>query len=221
MRRSATVAVGIICGIICAGAVFAYTQSVRGEADAARAEALARYGGEQVEVCVAVRDIAPGEKLDASNTTAKLWVADLVPPDALRSLRDASGEQVGTPIFEGEVITSRRFAREDRQIEVPAGLSVLSVPVKDVQAIGGSIASGQHVDVYATGAAETKLLASDVAVVSSSNDGKSGSGEGSISWVALAVEPQSIQEFVAASQKMELYLVLPGDEHEEGQGYGA
>lgn len=212
MKRPATVAIGIICGIVCAGAVFAYLQSVKGEAESARAEALDRYGGEQVEVCVATRDIASGEKLDASNTTAKLWLADLVPSDAVRSVRDVYGEQVGTPIFEGEVVTSKRFSRGERQIDVPAGLSVLSIPVKDVQAIGGSIALGQHVDVYATGAAGTELLASDVAVVSSSNDSEAGLGGGSISWVALAVEPRSVQELIAASQKTELYLVLPGDE---------
>ena len=52
---------GIACGVLCAACVLAYLTSVRGEADAARAEALARYGGEQVEVCVARRDVAAGE----------------------------------------------------------------------------------------------------------------------------------------------------------------
>lgn len=212
MRKPATVAIGIICGIVCAGAVFAFMQDVKGEAAAARTETLARYGGEQIEVCVATRDIAAGEKLDSSNATEKLWLADLLPPDAVRSVRDVSGERLGTPIYEGEVVTAKRFAREGRAIDVPDGLSVLSVPVKDVQAIGGAISAGQRVDVYATGAAETELLASDVLVVSSSNEGESGSGGGSISWVALAVEPQAIQELVAASQKTELYLVLPGGE---------
>ena len=38
---------------------------VRGEAERARADALARYGGDQVEVCVAKRDIAAGETVDS------------------------------------------------------------------------------------------------------------------------------------------------------------
>ena len=58
MKRSRTTIIGIACGLACAACVFAYAQGVRGEADAARAEALARYGGEQLEVCVAKRDIA-------------------------------------------------------------------------------------------------------------------------------------------------------------------
>ena len=50
MKRSRTTIIGIACGLACAACVFAYAQGVRGEADAARAEALARYGGEQLEV---------------------------------------------------------------------------------------------------------------------------------------------------------------------------
>ena len=54
------VVAGVISGIVCAAAVFAYTQSVTAQADQERAEALSRYGGEQVEVVVAKRNILPG-----------------------------------------------------------------------------------------------------------------------------------------------------------------
>ena len=40
MKRSRTTIIGIACGLACAACVFAYAQGVRGEADAARAEAL-------------------------------------------------------------------------------------------------------------------------------------------------------------------------------------
>ena len=50
MRRNKTAAAGAICGVLCALCVLGYTQSVRGEAERARADALARYGGDQVEV---------------------------------------------------------------------------------------------------------------------------------------------------------------------------
>ena len=65
MRRNKTAAAGAICGVLCALCVLGYTQSVRGEAERARADALARYGGDQVEVCVAKRDIAAGETVDS------------------------------------------------------------------------------------------------------------------------------------------------------------
>ena len=41
---------GIACGVLCAACVLAYLTSVRGEADAARAEALARYASRLWEV---------------------------------------------------------------------------------------------------------------------------------------------------------------------------
>ena len=50
----------LACGLCCALCVALYLASVRGEVDAARAEALERYGGDQVEVCVAKRDMAAG-----------------------------------------------------------------------------------------------------------------------------------------------------------------
>lgn len=210
MKKPTTAAVGIVCGIVCAAAVFAYLQGVKSESDAMRAEALARYGGEQISVCVATRDIAIGEKADASNTVEKLWLADLLPADAVRSTRDVEGERLGSPVYAGEVVTTKRFSRDEHEIDAPAGLSVLSIPVQDVQAIGGSVGPGLRVDVYATGASGTELLASDVPVVSSSNEGQNGS----VSWVALAVEPRCVQELISASQKMELYLALPGCEQE-------
>ena len=48
---------------------------------ARRADALARYGGDQVEVCVAKRDIAAGETVDSGAIETRLWVADLLPPE--------------------------------------------------------------------------------------------------------------------------------------------
>ena len=87
MRRNKTAAAGAICGVLCALCVLGYTQSVRGEAERARADALARYGGDQVEVCVAKRDIAAGETVDSGAIETRLWVADLLPPEAVRMWR--------------------------------------------------------------------------------------------------------------------------------------
>lgn len=60
------------CGLVAAICVFIYTQSVRISADNARADALARYGGEQIEVCVATKDIAAGETIESTSFTTKM-----------------------------------------------------------------------------------------------------------------------------------------------------
>ena len=80
---------------------------------------------------------------------------------------------------------------------MPEGLTALSVPAKDVQAVGGAVAAGSRVDVYATGGTSTDVLASGVLVLATS-----------------ASAPESVQEIVAAAQKTELYFTLPGSEGE-------
>ena len=94
MKQSHMTAASIACGVLCAACVAGFMANVQGEADAARAEALARYGGEQVEVCVATRDVAAGERLDASAVETKLWVADLLPEQAVSDSMAAVGRTV-------------------------------------------------------------------------------------------------------------------------------
>ena len=77
MRKNKAAFVGVVCGVLCAACVFAYTQAVRGEADQQRRDSLARYGGDQVEVCVAKRDIAAGEMVEASAIEMRLWGAGI------------------------------------------------------------------------------------------------------------------------------------------------
>ena len=211
MNQKRLMIIAVACGVACAVCVLMFMANVQGQADAARAEALARYGGEQVEACVALRDIAAGERVDAGAVTTKLWIADLLPADAFSSSGDVVGKTATSAIFAGEVVTSRRFEARRGALEVPAGKAAISVPAKAVQAVGGAIVPGMVVDVYASGDASTSAIARGVAVL----DTSLASGSGSLSdmsWVTLAVDPEKVQELVAATTRTELYIVLPGDE---------
>lgn len=210
MKRNRTAFAGIVCGFLCAACVLAYTQGVRGEAEAARAEALARYGGEQLEVCVAKRDIAAGETVDAAAVEIRMWVADLLPAEAVRSVDDAVGRKVASSIVAGEVMTERRFGEVGAELDVPEGLTAVSVPAKDVQAVGGTVGAGSRVDMYATGGTSTDVIARSVLVLATSAGGST--SDTGVSWIVVAVAPESVQEVVTAAQKTELYFTLPGDE---------
>ena len=210
MRKRRTAIVGIASGLLCAVCVLLYLQDVNGRAEAARAEALARYGGEQLEVCVAKRDIAAGEEVDAGAVDMKLWVADLLPQDAVRDASDVVGRKATSSILAGEVISAKRFEETATSLEVPDGLSAVSVPARDVQAVGGAVSPGMNVDVYAAGATSTDVIAEDALVVSTSASAAGGQGDGSVTWVALAVPPGQVQELIAAAQTSDLYFVLPG-----------
>lgn len=206
MERKRTKIIAVASGVVCALCVGLFMQSVQGSADAARAEALEKYGGAQVDVWVAKRDIAAGERVEPSMVEAKSWIADLLPDDALRSSESVSGNTASSPIFAGEVLVGKRFAATSSQLDVPSGTTALSVPAKAVQAVGGGLEPGMYVDVYSTGDSKTSVIAKDVLVLASSGAGSSLS---SSSWVTIAVPDKLVQQLVSAANSSELYLALP------------
>lgn len=210
MRLSKSSVIGLSCGLLSAACVGLYVAQVDDEAQAARDESLARFGGEQVEVCVARRDIAAGETIGDADVEMKTWVASLLPADAVSSKSDAVGEQVGSTVLAGEVVSRRRFGAASTTIDVPEGLSAVSVPAYDVQAVGGALAPGARVDVYAVGSSETKKLLSSSLVLETSSSSAGASLSSSSAWATLAVDPKSVEELVAAAQNLELYFALPG-----------
>ena len=94
----------------------------------------------------------------------------------------------------------------DAELAVPAGMAAISVPARPVQAVGGSVEPGMEVDVYATGPVSTTKLVGGALVLATSAVSESGA---TAEWVTLAVEPERVQEVVAAAQNLELYFALP------------
>ncbi|MBO4365425.1 MAG: Flp pilus assembly protein CpaB [Eggerthellaceae bacterium] len=203
MKRKATFLLSILCGVVCALAVFAYTAQIQREASQARAEALSRYGGEQLEVCVATQDIAAGDMVAASNVTTRQWLVDLLPADPVESFDSVSGQRATSSIVAGEVLSNRHFEGGALDIDIPSGLEAVSIEVEQAQAVGGALKTGAEVDVYAAGPVETALIASDVYVVSAGN------ASGTRTWVTLAVPPDLVEQLIAATQSSTLYLTLP------------
>lgn len=211
MKQRTMKITAVACGAVCAVCIGAFLASVQGQANAERAEVLARYGGEQVEVCVATRDIAAGERLDASAIETRLWVADLLPEQAVREMGDAVGQTVTTSILKGEAISAKRFEAERGMLEVPTGKEAVSVPAKAVQAVGGAIRAGMSVDVYAAGDSDTTVIAEDVVVLDTSVGGSSSLVSNDAGWITLAIDPDRVQEVIAAANRTTLYFVVPGE----------
>lgn len=208
MKTNKAMLVGVLCAACCALCVALYLIEVRGEVDEARAEALARYGGEQIEVCVAKRDLAAGEVVDEGSIATKLWVADLLPEGSVTDPSRIVGQRLGSTIYKGEVICDRRTETSQTALNVPEGKAAISVPAQAVQAVGGSVEPGMAVDVYATGPAATTPLVQGALVLASSATAED-TASSSSDWITLAVDPERVQEVVAAAQNLELYFVLP------------
>ena len=209
MRRNKSMVVGLISGLCCVACIGLYLAQVDERAASARAEALERYGGDQIEVCVAKRDIAAGEIIDEGAVEAKLWVAALLPEGAITSTTEVIGRQLGSSILKGEVVSEKRFGVASSSLEVPEGLVAVSVPARDVQAVGGALEAGMRADVYATGSSSTDKLVSQALILGTNATAEGFASSGSVSWVTLAVKPEAVEELVAAAQNLDLYFVLP------------
>lgn len=206
-KRNKSMLIGLACGLGCALCVGLYTMQVDEQVHAAQAEMLAKYGGDQIDVCVARHDIPAGQVISESDIETKTWIASLLPQNAITDRTNAVGKQVGSTILAGEVISPSRFGLESADIEVPDGFSAISVPIKDVQAVGGALKPGMVADVYATGANSTSRIATSVLILATSTTSDSASSQGA--WITLAIKPARAEEMVSAAQNLELYFVLP------------
>lgn len=211
MRMRKTIVIGVACGIVCAVAVVCYTQSVQAEARQDRNAALAEYGGEQVEVCVASRDLLQGETLSEDMVTTRSWLVDLLPEGAVSSVDELVGKRLSSPVLEGEPVSSKRFDDGESALSVPEGMVALSLPTTPANSAGGRLSAGSLVDVYATGDSTTALLVSEAMVLEAGTQSSSATG---VSWVTVAVPPDRVQELIDASQRMELSFALPGSGEE-------
>lgn len=217
MQRQKSIIIGIICGIGCALCIWAYGNQLNDRVAAERAEAMERYGGDQLEVCVAKRTINPGELLEESAIKHELWLVDLLPDGAITDPNSILGRQVGSPILEGEVISEHRFEHTTNMLEVPQDKTAVSVPAKSVQAVGGSIDVGMIIDVYATGTTTERILQNVPVLAAGLPETDSSFYASASTWLTLAVPPESVGELVAAAQNLELYFTLPGQGVSNGQ----
>jgi pilus assembly protein CpaB len=215
------IALALFCGVIATATMAWYVSSVRAEATQSRQQQLSAYGGQQVEIYVATRDIAVGETLSSSNVSSQLWLSDLLPAGALSEQRDVFGKTVSMPLFKNEPVVAAKLGEIKIPVSVPAGLCAVSIPSEDVLAVGGVITAGNYVTIYAADSKTVELIAEDVLVLETSNGAYVASGSGSgvlgsassrpkLLWVTLAVDPEIAQELIAASTTRKLHLVLPG-----------
>ena len=210
----------LISGVIAAIAMALYASGVQAEAAQTRQKALDSYGGEQVEVFVATRDIAVGETLSNENVSLRLWVSDLLPTGALSQQSAVLGQTVVVPLLKNEPVVALKLGEHKAPVNVPEGLCAVSIPCDDVLAVGGAIQAGSFVTVYSANGDTVELIAEEVLVLDTSNHSPVSANQGGLfggsssrprlSWVTLAVEPDCAQELIAASVARELHLVLPG-----------
>ena len=200
-----------LCAAIAVAALFAYTATISSEAQVQRAEALQHYGGEQVQVVVTSADVEVGEELTAANTTSATWVVDLLPQgDVATEPGQVLGRVAQCDIKKNEPVLLERVGDGSSRISVPDGLEAVTVSSDDVLAVGGAIRAGSLVDVYVETSQGKVVLLGQKILVLETNGGASGVlGDAEVSWVTLAVTPESVSDLLTASVEGTIHLVLP------------
>lgn len=198
MRKKARVVVSVASGLLAALLTCWYVTSVREEAQVRQREAIESYGGDVTRVCVATRDIEPGELIDDGNVAVEDWVSSLLPSDAYTSMEGVAGKTATSRIPKRTVVSSAYFT-ETRigSLEVPGGMVAVSVASDEEHALGGAIKAGDRVDVYASRNSVADLLLS-AQVLDTSATRIEGAA---LSWVTLGVEPERVPELLAATSQ--------------------
>lgn len=207
MKKPRRIAISLLSGVLAAVLCFAYGASVRGEAERAQAETLAKYGGERVKVCVATRDIDAGEQLDETNVTTEEWLASLLPRDAATDLRSIRGDVTTSRIPKHAVVCGVYTKAESRALEVPSGKVAVSVATDAEHAVGGAATTGSYVDVYVQKDDIADRLCGARVIDTSEN--ADASREGHVEWVTLAVDPEDVKELLCASGRGTVSLTIP------------
>jgi pilus assembly protein CpaB len=205
MSSRKRIIISIICAALSVALVASYATSVRGQASAAREDALRRYGGETVKVCVTTRTVERGEEFSERNVDTKDWLVDLLPEGALQQTGQVLGKAAASRISSNTPICDVDVDAQTQTLDVPEGMSAISVPCTPQSAVGGSLAPGSDVDVYLVDSGSARLLCPRVRVLQVSPSSSN-------SWVTIAVDPDRVEALIAASSLQNLYFVLPSED---------
>lgn len=197
MKRKPRIVVSVVLGLLAVAMTWWYTASVRDEAQAVQREAMASYGADVVRVCVATRDIEPGDAIDESNVSVEDWVSSLLPSGAYESVKEIVGKTATGRIPKRAVLSPVYFAESEHGLDVPEGMVAVSVASDAEHALGGTLERGDEVDVYVSKDAIANRLAT--AQVLDTNALAQGGGD--ITWVTLAVQPKNVCELLSAASK--------------------
>ena len=211
MDRRKRLLISAMAGIIAAVVSYAAISDARREADRVKRAAMEQYGGDLTAVCVASREIEPGEKIDEGNTTVTEWASTLLPAGSIEGLSDAVGRTATARIPAHAPLAEAYFEHEEGAVDVPRGMVAVSVASDCEHAVGGAIERGERVDVYAQGDALADKLAS--AKVIDSNVLSAGGGD--VQWVTLAIRPSEVRELLAATSRGMVTLTVPGDDSDQ------
>lgn len=201
------------CAVLAVIVCLNYSQHVQQEADRARSEVLARYGGEVVTLVVSSAALEPGDIATQSNVTTREWLVDLAPEGALTSLDEVLGKEVGNAAPKGVPLTSVTFRDGSTMAEVPEGRVAVTVPVTDRLGVPRDVSQGATLAAYEVTKEGTDLICASMTVLAAPAQ----TSLGTTPQLTLAVLPEDVPAILSASASSDLRLVMPGSSVSEDE----
>lgn len=147
-RRKALLVVAAVIAALGTLLVFLYVRGADTRADE-------RYGA--VQVLRAVKQIAPGESVEAAQAAGKIETGsvsqqDLL-PDALTGIEPVAGRVAVTAIYPGEQLIGAKFGATGSAtaLTIPKGKIAISVNLTDTGRVSGFVSPGAEVAVFLNG----------------------------------------------------------------------
>lgn len=210
MQTRTRILASAACALAVAGSFVGYANEVDGEARRVRDEAVARYGGEVIQVAVAQDALEAGVVVGAGDVSMRDWLVDLAPEDPVTELDGCVGRTLTVPVAAGSPLTALNFRDATQTTDVPSGHVAVTIPVSDKLGISREVAPGSAVVAYETASDGTRLLAGNATVLAAPGI-SAGLGTGAAT-MTLALMPADVAKVLAASSSGELRLVLPADD---------
>lgn len=222
-KRVVAAVMAVLLAALGIGALVVYTNS---------AQDRAFRGTETVEVLRVTETVPAGTK--ASDIEDKVERVKLpraaVPGDIVTDIGKLGARVTTATLVPGEILVGARFTgssalKGSGAIEVPKGLQEVSIEVSAVRAVGGSLQPGDFVgvvasydpavaDEYVSNFAVNKVLV--LAVNGGVASGESVAGAGVLQ-IRLALQPESIEKIVHATEFGKVYLSRQNSEAKTGR----
>lgn len=165
-RRKALLAVAAVIAALGTLLVFLYVRGADNRADE-------RYGA--VQVLRVVKEITPGETVEAAQAAGKIETSsvsqkDLL-PDALTATEPVAGKVAVAAIYPGEQLISSKFGATGTGtgLTIPKGKIAISVNLSDPARVAGFVNPGDKVAIFMNGSAGggtfSRLLLPNVQVI--------------------------------------------------------
>lgn len=161
-RRKALLAVAAVIAALGTLLVFLYVRGADNRADE-------RYGA--VQVLRVVKEIPPGETVEAAQAAGKIETSavsqkDLL-PDALTGTEPIAGKTATTTIYPGEQLVSSKFGASGTAtgLTIPKGRIAISVNLSDPARVAGFVNPGDKVAIFYNAGTYSRLLLPNIEVI--------------------------------------------------------